>query len=161
MKLVIDIPEEIVESVKYGNVYIAGTRNNGKTILCKITKAIANATPLTDCTDAISREDAIQALTHFDDSLKRLHELPSVNPTRPKADVLDKIRAEIDKARFIDKDTMTCKNALASGLGVAMKIIDKYKAESNSEMLVCPACGLDVHSHFKTCPRCGAEMESE
>ena len=46
MKLVIDIPEEIVESVKYGNVYIAGTRSNGKTILCKITDAIANATPL-------------------------------------------------------------------------------------------------------------------
>lgn len=44
--------------------------------------------------------------------------------------VLDKIRAEIDKARFIDKDTRHCKNALASGLEVAMEIIDKYKAES-------------------------------
>lgn len=28
-------------------------------------------------------------------------------------------------------------------------------------MLVCPNCGLDVHSDFKTCPRCGAKMESE
>lgn len=34
-----------------------------------------------------------------------------------------------------------------------------YKAESNSEMLVCPACGLDVHNDFKTCPRCGADMK--
>lgn len=43
---------------------------------------------------------------------------------------LDKIRAEIDKARFVDKDTRICKNALARGLEVAMEIIDKYKAES-------------------------------
>lgn len=40
--------------------------------------------------------------------------------------VLDKIRAEIDVARFIDKDTKLCKNANASGLEVAMQIIDKY-----------------------------------
>ena len=47
--------------------------------------------------------------------------------------ILDKIRAEIDKARFIDKNTRICKNALASGLEVAMQIIDKYKAESEDE----------------------------
>lgn len=30
------------------------------------------------------------------------------------------------------------------------------------EMLICPDCGLEVHSDFKTCPRCGARMaESE
>lgn len=44
--------------------------------------------------------------------------------------ILDKIRAEIDKERFVDKCTMICKNANASGLEVAMQIIDKYKAES-------------------------------
>lgn len=44
--------------------------------------------------------------------------------------ILDRVRAEIDKARFIDKDTRICKNALASGLEVAMQIIDKYKGES-------------------------------
>jgi hypothetical protein len=43
--------------------------------------------------------------------------------------VLDQIKAEIDIARFIDKDTKLCKNANASGLEVAMQIIDKYKAE--------------------------------
>lgn len=47
--------------------------------------------------------------------------------------ILDKIRAEIDKARFIDKDTRIAQNALASGLEVAMQIIDKYKAESKEE----------------------------
>lgn len=44
--------------------------------------------------------------------------------------VLDKIRDEIDIARFIDKDTKLCKNVNASGLEVAMQIIDKYKVES-------------------------------
>ena len=43
--------------------------------------------------------------------------------------ILDKIRAEIDVARFIDKDTKLCKNANASGLEVAMQIIDKYRGD--------------------------------
>ena len=47
--------------------------------------------------------------------------------------VLDKIRAEIDKARFVDKDTRICKNALASGLEVAMDIMDKHKAEGSNK----------------------------
>lgn len=45
-------------------------------------------------------------------------------------EVLDKIRAEIDVARFLDKDKKLFKNANASGLEVAMDIIDKYMAES-------------------------------
>ena len=48
-------------------------------------------------------------------------------------DVLDKIRDEIDVARFVDKDTKLCKNANASGLEVAMQIIDKYRVESGVE----------------------------
>ena len=43
-----------------------------------------------------------------------------------KMKVLEKIRAEINKARYIDKDTMICKNALASGLDKALEIIDRY-----------------------------------
>ena len=45
-------------------------------------------------------------------------------------EIIDKIRAEIEAARFVDKDTKLCKNANASGLEVALQIIDKYKAES-------------------------------
>ncbi len=48
----------------------------------------------------------------------------------PLTNILDKIKSEIYIARFIDKDTKICKNANASGLEVAMQIIDKYKAES-------------------------------
>ena len=47
--------------------------------------------------------------------------------------VIDKIRAEIDEARFIDKDTKLCKNANASGLELAMQIIDKYIVESEGK----------------------------
>lgn len=47
--------------------------------------------------------------------------------------VLKQIRVEIDVARFIDKDTKLCKNANASGLEVAMQIIDKHLAERESE----------------------------
>lgn len=47
-------------------------------------------------------------------------------------EVLDKIKTEMDKARFIDKDTRICKNTLASGLEAAMQIIDKYKAENKN-----------------------------
>ena len=50
-----------------------------------------------------------------------------------KQKVLEKIRAEIDKARFVDKDTRICKNALASGLDVALQIIDKYRTESEPQ----------------------------
>lgn len=56
----------------------------------------------------------------FDIAIKALEQEP----------ILDKIRAEIDIARFIDKDTKLVKNANASGLEVAMRIIDKYMAES-------------------------------
>ena len=42
------------------------------------------------------------------------------------------------------------------------KIIKALEQEPRGEMLICPECGLDVHSDFKTCPRCGAKMaESE
>ena len=46
-----------------------------------------------------------------------------------KSDVLKKIRAEIDTARFVDKETKHCRNANATGLEVAIDIIDKYKGE--------------------------------
>ena len=40
--------------------------------------------------DCISRKAAIQAVTHFDDSLKRLYELPSVNPAKPCGDYISR-----------------------------------------------------------------------
>jgi hypothetical protein len=46
--------------------------------------------------------------------------------------VLDNIRAEIDTARFVDKDTKHCRNANATGLEVALDIIDKYIEEGKA-----------------------------
>lgn len=31
--------------------------------------------------------------------------------------------------------------------------------QNHGKMLVCPSCGLDVHSDFKYCPRCGRKMQ--
>lgn len=33
------------------------------------------------------------------------------------------------------------------------------KGTEHGYMLVCPNCGLDVHSDFESCPRCGEKMK--
>lgn len=86
-----------------------------------------------DVIDADNCEKIIKALEQEQD--KPMVEIDLYSVIKQKyieREVLDKIRAEIDKARFIDKDTRIVKNALASGLEVAMQIIDKYKAESEN-----------------------------
>lgn len=35
------------------------------------------------------------------------------------------------------------------------------KGTDHGKMLVCPNCGLDVHSDFENCPRCGERMKNE
>ena len=69
----------------------------------------------------------------------------------PQEPILDKIIAEIDIARFIDKDTKLCKNANASGLEVALQIIDKYRGESD-----CHECKTEYD-----CYECKKYAESE
>ena len=79
-----------------------------------------------------------------------------------------KIRAEIDVARFIDKDTKLCKNANASGLEVAMQIIDKYKNEYQRDILPkyeakvitrgnCMMCGKELTEGLFFCKECEAK----
>ena len=43
----------------------------------------------------------------------------------PKS-VLEDIKAEIEKAKWVDKDTRLVRNCNASGLDVALDIIDKH-----------------------------------
>lgn len=80
-----------------------------------------------------------------------------------KAKVLDKIRAEIENIdtnyyRSVNGIDMTeCADDFKNEI---LNIIAKYKTE-NGKMLICPECGLDVHSDYKKCPRCGARMGSE
>ena len=96
MKLVIDIPSGAYESIKFGKF--------NKVLTNKAWESVRNATPLTDCTDAISREEVssyveshIQEInsgygdmnSHTNRILRMIvdyiNSLPSVNPTRPKA----------------------------------------------------------------------------
>ena len=75
------------------------------------------------CGDAISRQEALNAITMAEvrwQAVDNVNKLPSVTP---KCEVLDKIRAEID-SYYSDNRDRNC------GLYIAMKIIDKYKAES-------------------------------
>ena len=109
------------------------------------------------CEDAVSRQAVLEKMSDyvasgyaesvkdFEEYSKIICQLPSVTLLRRKDGLQeiaklkrenaslkanrDKIRAEIDKARYIDKDTRICKNALARGLEAAMQIIDKYKEE--------------------------------
>ena len=93
-----------------------------------------------------------------DEELTTAH-LLAIKALEQKPD-LSKIRAEI-KELYRDRPNSYNHPQRTEFYSGVLAIIDKYKAESNNEMLVCPACGLDVHSHFKTCPRCGVKMESE
>ena len=96
------------------------------------------------CEDAISRQAVLDAI---EDDNRNGHyscfasnndaqcfkgvigELPSVNPQEPKTDVLDKIKDEIiDKYMTATGDV----NTVAKG---CLKIIDKYKAESEDNEL--------------------------
>ncbi len=99
------------------------------------------------CEDAISRREVIKKFTYnhkgkripdYDCdnfpaqiSIKTvkemLRELPSVT-SQPKTDMLDKIRAEIEQ--YIDKEKLRFGGQFDSGLNLALKIIDKYKTES-------------------------------
>lgn len=56
------------------------------------------------------------------------------NSNKEKEDLLKiigKIREEINTARYVDKDTKLCKNVNASGLEIAMQIIDEFDLKKN------------------------------
>ena len=92
----------------------------------EIIKGLKIATrKISGCSDVGGWLDNDEALARksCEEAIKLLEQKP----------ILDKIRAEIDTARFIDKDTKLCKNANASGLEVAMQIINKYIAELKGE----------------------------
>lgn len=139
MKMICDVPDKVIKCIKDGTWCGSSVAE----------KMIANGIPLSSsekpCEDAISREAVIDSIhancvyeneynltaKHIEDAVKQL---PPVNPQKPNInEVLAKIRAEIADARFIDKDTKHCKNANATGLEVAMNIIDKFMAEGSDK----------------------------
>ena len=86
------------------------------------------------CEDAVSRKAVISILKEkwnmfsdandsMQESINTIEAIPSVTPIRPKDDVLDKIKAEIEQMNNLDYvEPITVDEVL--------KIIDKYKAES-------------------------------
>lgn len=44
---------------------------------------------------------------------------------------------------------------------VVRKLADRKTEPTHGKMLICPYCGLEVHSDFDHCPRCGADMRGE
>lgn len=128
---------------------------------CKvIDPSVSSSEKPNKCEDAISRQAVLKIIDgwydnnrdteNIEDLIVLITYMCSVNPQKPKSewqqdheilkaysdganDVLDKIRAEIDVARFLDKDKKLFKNANASGLEVAMDIIDKYRAEGSDK----------------------------
>ena len=92
------------------------------------------------CEDAISREDLeeckelmtdINGDTVYAVRMSDIRQLSSVNLKEPKTDVLDKIRAEIEKPLHDERcfDTADAK-AQYIALNWCIEIIDKYRAES-------------------------------
>ena len=114
------------------------------------------------CEDCISRAEAINAISHAELSfqvesdlnfenykrevqeiadgilkgqVKAISDLPSIQP-KPKTDVLDKIRAEIEQEYNCLSGTRadeTLELGECLGLKMSLKIINKYKAERNED----------------------------
>ena len=133
MKIVIDIPEALYEECKR----LGDKRDT-------LFEAIRNATPLTDCTDVISREEALKLKTRIDKYGDMIYafdvnRLPSVNPTTD----LSKIRAEIEKPIWIEYSIKgTSQNEILELVNEVMrkmkieviKIIDKYSKGGDSDV---------------------------
>ena len=49
---------------------------------------------------------------------------------------------------------------IAQNLAVIADVMlaDRKTEPTHGKMLICPSCGLEVHSDFDSCPRCGADM---
>lgn len=109
IELIIKIPKKVYNAVIHKEF-------DANLVVDEMRKSIVNGTPLDKHDEEVIAET-----------------VESIWGKPPYIEVLDKIRAEIDVARFIDKDIKLCKNANASGLEVAMQIIDKYRGEENED----------------------------
>lgn len=138
MKIVIDISDEL----KHKNSLMGLDRLEKKDII-EVSKIISKGIPLEECEDCISRAEAIEINKKYHGKMpndinhqiwEEINALPSVQP-KPKTDVLDKIRAEIEEKKSdILSDTLSDMDCgIITGLEWAIDIIDKYKAESEDK----------------------------
>lgn len=128
IELIVKIPEEKIV-IEYGEVISIG-RNNDK----ELADYIFAGTPLTKSDDCVSREEAIKAIDNVlseysiyflfrDRCTEALMLLPSVQP-KPKTNVLDEIRTEIEKE--CEPCIYEIDFAYKHGLLRTLEIIGKY-----------------------------------
>lgn len=138
MQIVIDIPNEVWTIIeRSGNVEWCGI---------EMADAIKNATPLNDCTDAISREEVKELLDEYyaeltldETALKSnaiaikvtrhiindIEALPSINPIKPKTDV---IPVEWLKEKLVNHPELSY--SLTDGIKI---VLDFWEAEMENE----------------------------
>lgn len=70
-----------------------------------------------------------------------------------------------NQEKFISTFGLDAWQQMIAFKGIADQFIEywtsPYKRANHGKMLVCPNCGLDVHSDFENCPRCGERMNNE
>ena len=171
-----------VEAEKEGIMYM--TMVDAKQFFVDAIESLPAVDPSTDSTttdggsttDCISREAAIQAVTHFDDPIKRLYELPSVEPERT-ADLTDNgipIEEYTDCVRRKDVLWITKETGALETQARVVKLpsveperkTGKWIGEQQWCLPKCSICGascfgLHGFDAIKTpyCPTCGAKME--
>lgn len=64
----------------------------------------------------------------------------------------------LEEVKIMDDSMYQYNTKYLEALDMAIKALEQ-EPTTHGYMLVCPNCGLDVHSDFKTCPRCGAKMK--
>lgn len=95
VRMIVEMDEELYKAFAEQDVFISGMRT-GKTLLSEVWKAIKNATPLTESTDAVSRqvvkEQMLKYGFHASDMTvtEFVEDLPPVTPKREQGEWLNK-----------------------------------------------------------------------
>ncbi len=138
-ELVIKIDEKLYKNIySDAEIMICGGMRSGKTLLVTLLRAIRNGTPLPNGHgDLIDKSKICKAIPAEEDNCTGMG---------MSYDEMDAYNDGIDAMYNLVQNA---------------KIIIEADKEENGEMLICPKCGFDVHSDYKTCPRCGARIERE
>ena len=111
------------------------------------------------CGDAISRQiisDYVQSHiqeinTGYGDLNKHTNEI--LRMIVDYIEIMSSVKPQ--EPKYCDRNI--CIKNEYNGIGCDECEVTKSQGQ-RGKMLICPECGLDVHSDFKTCPRCGAKM---
>ena len=140
MKLIIEIPEEVLSTRHYCQYFGAWST--------KLTETIENGTPYEERPqgDLISRSALKKATTRFTDSdgFNEVHCIIDNAPTAPLPDFKEGYKQAIKDGKTNFSRPQGEWNYIQAG------------------MAVCPFCGATSHKQYKNfCPDCGADMRGK